>query len=443
MNDTINPKLDVVEGEQIDLHSTMDKPKRIGFVLLFLVFGVFGIWAATAPLDGAARAAGTVTVRSYKKVVQHLEGGIVSDITARDGDFVLSGDTLLTLDATQPKAQLEIANSRFIAMKARESRLIAERDGATVVNYSMELNRNDSRVVDEIQAQEGIFRARMVANQSAKQVLEQKIEQLQSQVTGLKALKTTKEQLTASFSEELADTRVLLSQGFSEKTRLRELERNVANYEGEAADLTATIAATEVQVGEARLQLILQEQEFQKEVVSELGDVQTNLIDVSERINGLEDIVARTIITAPDNGIVNGMQVHTIGGVISSGTPIAEIVPQNEEVVIEATVSPNDIDRVSSGQDATIRFSSFGSSVPTIEGKVLNLSADSMVDESTGVGYYLARVELTPEGLDRLGDLVMVPGMPAEVFINTGSRTFLQYLFKPFSNALARSFNED
>jgi epimerase transport system membrane fusion protein len=275
-------------------------------------------------------------------------------------------------------------------------------------------------------------------------VLEQRIGQLESRAEGLRALKETREALAASYLEELEDTRALLSQGFSDKLRLRELERNYASAQGEAADLTANISSTEIQIGETRLEILQQQREFHNEVVSELSETQTGLKDIRERVIALEDIVRRTVIRAPEEGVVNGMQVHTVGGVIGPGTAIAEIVPQSDELIIEASVSPNDIDSVAGGQEATIRFSAFGrSAVPTIYGNVLGISADRFVNENTGMPYYLARIRVTPEGMEDLGDLTLVPGMPAEVFINTGSRTFLQYLMKPLTNAMARSFREE
>jgi epimerase transport system membrane fusion protein len=426
-----------------NIMTSMEGPKRIGLLVFFLVFGVFGLWSALAPLDGAAYAPGSVTVKSYKKTVQHLEGGIVSEILVRDGDRVQAGDPLLVLDDTQPLAQLEIARSQSIALRVREARLIAERDGLAQVIYPESLSRTDPRVAEEIGAQNAIFAARKSSLENNIEILEQRIEQLESQVVGLQAVKKSKEMLAASFAEELADTQALLSRGFSDKNRLRELERSFASYEGEAAELTSTIASTEVQIGETRLQILQQERELQNEVVNQLSEVQTNLKDVNERIIALEHIVSRTVVRSPEAGIVNGMQVHTIGGVIAPRSPIAEIVPATDELIVQGSVSPNDIDRVSEGQEATIRFSTFGSSVPTITGNVLSLSADAMTDENTGAQYYQARIEVTPDGMEELGDLILMPGMPAEVFINTGSRTFLQYLFKPFSNAMARSFNED
>jgi len=256
-------------------------------------------------------------------------------------------------------------------------------------------------------------------------------------------LRESKDELAQSFSDELQDIQALLDQGFSDKTRLRAIERNYSVTKGEAAEIMATISATEVQIGETRLQILQKDRDFQNEVVTELSDTQTNLNDVTERMVALEDVVNRTVIRAPVAGIVNGMQVHTEGGVIAPGSAIAEIIPQAEELIVEARVSLNDIDRIAEGQDATIRFSSFSGAVPTIFGKVINVSASSIVDRQTGIPYYLARVEVTPEGMAELGALTLVPGMPAEVFIATGARTFLQYSFKPFTNAMARSFIED
>lgn len=421
----------------------MEGPRKIGLCIFFLIFGLFGFWSAFAPLDGAAFAPGTVTVKSYNKVVQHLEGGIVAEILVQDGDVVEAGQPLLELDDTQARTSLEIINSQYVALKMREARLISERDGASEVVYPTALAMSTANAAQEMGAQNQLFEARRDSNEGRMQILEQRVNQLQNQVRGMEALQTTKESLARSFSEELEDTQKLLDQGFSEKTRLREAERSFASFSGEAAELTANIAATRVQIGETELQILQLKSDFHSEVVSELSEVQTSLKDASERRTALQDVVSRTTITAPDAGVVNGMQVHTVGGVISAGSPIAEIVPGNDELVIQASVSPVDIDRVSEGQEARIRFSTFGSRAPTFFGTLISLSADALADESTGASFYLARIELNADSREELGNLVLLPGMPAEVFINTGSRTFLQYLFKPLSNTVARSFNED
>jgi epimerase transport system membrane fusion protein len=304
----------------------------------------------------------------------------------------------------------------------------------------------DKALVDvrqEIDAQNSIFQSQKAALEGSIEVLEQRVEQLQAKMLGLGSLQATKEELAASYAEELDDVRELLSQGFSDKNRLRELERSVASLKGDASELAANISTTEIEIGEARLQIIQTQRQFTTEVVNQLGETQTSIKDSTERINALQDIVSRTVVRAPVAGIVNGMQYHTVRGVVQPGTPIANIVPQSEELIVDAQVSPNDIDRVAVGMDATIRFSAFGSAVPTILGEVINLSADRIIDEQTGMPHYLARIAVTDEGKSNLGDLILLPGMPAEAFINTGSRTFMQYLFKPFSSALARSFIED
>jgi epimerase transport system membrane fusion protein len=320
---------------------------------------------------------------------------------------------------------------------------MAERDGLESVNYPAVLALSDANAQQEVAAQNGMFAARKTANEGRIEILEQRVDQLQNQVMGMEAQRDTKELMASSFAEELADTQSLLAQGFSEKTRLREAERNFASFSGDAAELTANIAATQVQIGETELQILQQRSEFQNEVAAELSEVQTNLKDINERRTALQDVVSRTTITAPDTGIVNGMQVHTIGVVIRPGAPIAEIVPESDELIVEASVNPIDIDRVSEGQEARIRFSTFGSRAPTIFGTLITLSADAIPNEATGGSYYLARVEVNPESMEELGDLALLPGMPAEIYINTGSRTLLQYLFKPLSNAVSRSFNED
>jgi len=433
------------KAEQLKiLDTSVETPKRVGLFIFFLVFGVFGFWAGFAPLDGAARASGVVTVESYTKVIQHLEGGIVGEILVRNGDFVAAGDPLLVLNNTQPLAQLGITSAQFVALKSREARLLAESIGSESISFPEVLMQEEHDANVEMASEGQIFLARKAAREGEVEVLEQREDQLASRVTGLEALRTSKLELANSYSEELVDVRELLEEGFSDKQRLRELERSYSSYNGEAADLTANISSTEMQIGETRLRVLQQNKDFLNEVVNELGEVRTRLKDTEERMVALHDVVRRTSITTPVDGIVSGMQVHTVGGVVRPGVDIAEVVPQSDELIIEANVSPTDIDRVTVGQEATISFSAFSSGlVPNIYGNVIGISANSLIDQTNGASYYLARVEVTPEGMRDMGDLVLVPGMPAEVFINTGTRTFLQYVFKPFTTALSRSFIED
>jgi len=428
----------------IKFDADLNVHKRFGLIVFFLLFGFGGIWATTAPIDGAAIASGQVTVKSYSKVVQHLEGGIIKDIFVEDGAFVEANEPILEIDNTQSSTDLEAQNQRLFSLRALEIRLEAERDGLDNLIYPPSFNSMGRQGEEEMAVQIEIFNARRSANNGSVELLEQRIEQLQSQITGYQGLQASREKLTASYTEELADIRELLSQGFSDKNRVRGLERNISTSEGEVAELTASIASTEVAIGEAKLQILQERKEFHNAVVSELRDVQADINVGVEIAIALEDIVSRTVVRAPDSGIINGLQVHTIAGVIAPGMRILDIVPQEDELIIESRVSPVDIDRVAVGQEATIRFSSFGmGTAPSIYGKVTSVSADSIIDESTGTLHYLARVEVSQESLEGLGDLSLVPGMPADVFIATGSRTFLQYVFKPLTNSIARGLRED
>ena len=430
--------------EAFNPDSSFEGSKRTGLILAFVVFGVFGVWASVAPIEGAAHAVGVVKVKSHTKVVQHLEGGIVSSIQVQNGDMVNAGDVLLILDDTQAQSQLEIVTGRLTASSALEARLIAERDNRDVVQYPATLTATSANAQSEMLAQDQVFNARKTSREGFVAVLGQRISQLNSRLGGLRALDDSKQTLAASYDEELTEVRKLVKQGYADKQRLRELERAHAMLSGESADLKSTIASTQIQIGETRLQIIQQDNEFQTLVVNQLAETQAALKDARERFIALTDIVQRKEIKASAAGIVNSLQVHTDGGVIPPGGTIADIVPQGADLVIEAQISPADIDRVEIGQEATIRFSTFSTtSVPTVFGHVITLSAETLTDPVSGHTYYLARVELTPESLVALDSVILVPGMPAETFINSGSRTLLQYVTKPLANVVSRSLIED
>ena len=432
---------ELVQQNEVDFANA----KRIGQGIAFLVFGVFGLWSVLAPIDGAAHAGGSVTVKSYKKVVQHLEGGIVKEIRAQNGDVVNAGDVILVMDATQPLSQLEIYTSQLLTLTAREARLLTERDSLDAIEFPEQpATTAVSNPSNVIAAEQQIFVTRKATREGRIAVLNQRIDQLESRVVGLLAVSDSKNMLANSYADELSDVRALLEEGFADKLRLRELERAHASMTGEAAELKANIATTQIQIGETKLEILQLENEFQTEVANQLSETQTMLKDARERTAVLTDIVARTEVRAPVAGVVNGMQYHTVGGVISPSSPIAEIVPQRAELIIEAQVSVVDIDRLAVGQVTTIRLPAFNAKdTPTLFGTVLSLSADALQDQSTGATFYLARVELNPESLTGLEGQELVPGMPAEIFIETGSRTFLQYVMKPFSDVKARSLIED
>lgn len=422
--------------------------RRLGFLVVFAVFGGLGTWAAVAPLSSAALAPGVITVENYRKTVQHLEGGIIKTIRVRDGDSVEKDQVLATLDDTQPRAQLEVLRGQYYIAAAREARLIAQRDGLNEVRYPPNLlvHADDPRVDDAIRIQNHTFTVRKTAHDGEISLYRRQIEQLRAKLKGLQAQITSRDRLVKSFRHELEDFEALLKEGYTERQKVRELERNLAQSEGQRGELASELAATELQISETELKILQLEKELQREVAKELGEVQAALFELREKIQSLESTVARTVVKAPEPGMVLGLSVHTLGGVIQPGGKILDIVPQDERLVVEARLSPQDIDRIQLGQMAEVRFTAFKSrDTPKIEGKLMVVSADRLVDEQTQTSYYLARVEITPEGLQDLArqKLDLVPGMPAEVLINTGERTLFEYLTDPFVNTVTRSFIED
>jgi epimerase transport system membrane fusion protein len=410
-----------------------------------LTFGVFGLWAALAPLDSAALAPGIVSVKGSRKNVEHLEGGIVSEIFIKDGDTVEAGQLLIQLDDTQASAQLEIAQGQLYLTLARQARLLAEQSGADrMPDIASPSLQEDPRVTEARAAQEQLFRARREAREGELSVLEQRIEQLASQAKGLENVSAAKRELGDSYVEEINDLKRLLKDGYVDKQRLRELERRQADVRAESAELESQAASLEIKIGETQLQKLQLEKDFQSAVVDELGDVKAELNNLYERIRALEDQVRRTSIRSPIAGEVVGLTVTTIGEVVAPGESLLQVVPGAAELIVEAQVNPIDIDRVNKGQAANIRFTSFKSqTTPVIEGKLFSLSADAITEPNSAYSYYLARVEIPAEERARLEGAELVPGMPVEVLINTGSRTLLQYLTQPVRNALARSMIED
>ena len=436
----------LINNTTVTTLSTNDRPVRnIGAAIVLATFGIFGIWAFFAPMDSSALAPGVVVVKSHRKTVQHLDGGIVAKILTKDGAIVTEGQPLLMLDDAQIKAQLEIARGQNITLAAQVARLRAERDQLNKIDYPEILNdASDPRTTEAKSAENNVFNSQKSSHEGEIAVLNQRISQISSKIHGLQGQIDSKKQLVASYAEEIHDLKELLAEGFADKQRLRELERNHAMQTGEIAQLNAEIATNQMLISETRLQILQVQKQFQEEVAGKLSEAQAQLNDANERVTATKDKLERVVIKAPASGMVLGLAAHTENGVITPGHPILDIVPQDAELVIEAQVSPMDIDRVTVGLQAEVRFSAFKQSkTPKMEGKVINISPDRFVDEKTGNPYYLARVELIPESKKKLGDLQLLPGMPAEVLIKTGERTLFQYLAQPATNFFARSFIED
>ena len=427
-----------------DLPTSDAKTRRLGFGIIFVVFGIFGSWAAFAPLDSASNAPGVVTVQTYRKTVQHLEGGIVKELLVHDGDTVKKGDPLIVLDDSQVGAEYEMNRSQLVAAKATEARLRAERDGNAAIDFGDALEPNTKRGQEAQLSETLVFNARRNSRLGEIAVLQERIGQLNEQIKGLGAMIGTKNSLGKSYTGEIGELSDLLSQGFVDKQRLLDQERKFDMLKSEIADHQSTITKTRLQINETQLQIVQLTKDFNSDVAKQLAETQTKVYDLQERTAAYKDRLSRIVIRAPEDGMVIGMTVHTVGGIVRAATPLLDIVPSVSDLIVEVHVLPVDIDRIGVGKTAKIRFSAFNSATtPEIDGVVTQVSADRLTDERTGAPYYLARLRVTEEGERKLGDRKLVPGMPADALINTGERTMLQYILQPARNAISESMIEE
>nr|WP_283101614.1 HlyD family type I secretion periplasmic adaptor subunit [Halomonas populi] len=443
----VTPQPSAIEGEYSEKLPTSDKGyRRLGMMILLLAFGGFGTWAATASLAVAVVAPGSVSMESFKRTIQHLEGGIVSELLVNDGDYVEAGQPLLVLSDTQARSQLEIARSQYLINRAMEIRLLAEQRGdqAMVVPDEL-LDADNPRVQQVLGVQQSLFTARRQSLISTLESLDEQSNQMREQIEGLQARVQVNSRRIESLRGEAEDFRSLFREGLGDNQRMRELERQVLQYEGENAQHRSDVARLRSQISENQMQKEIRQQEFQKEVGEQLRDAQAQIAEAEERITSLDDQVNRTTIMAPVSGTVVGRQVHTIGAVVRPGDTIMDVVPSGDGFIVEARIPNRDIDNIFRGQHAEIRFSAFNQRLTNIiDGEVVYVSADSFEDEATGSRYYKARVRVTDAGQEDMTEqMQLLSGMPAEVMIRTGERTFASYIAKPVTDMLARAIRED
>lgn len=414
-------------------------------IAALLVIGLGG-WAATANLAGAVIAAGTVVVDSNVKKVQHPTGGVVGEIKVRDGDRVQHGDLLLRLDETLTRANLAVIVSQLNELAVRQSRLRAERDGAEGIGET--LPRPSDYMIDrgiaEIMAGERtLFESRRRARAGQKAQLQERIAQLREEISGVDAQRVAKTRELALVGAELAEVEKLWDKNLMPLSKVTAIRRDAARIEGERAQLTATTAQAKGKITEIELQIIQIDNETRLEVMKDLREAQAKEAELIERRVAAEDQLKRVEIRAPQSGIVHQLSVHTVGGVITQSEPVMLIVPEDETLVIETKVLPQDIDHVHVGQAAFIRFTAFNQrTTPEFQGQVMRVSADLNKDPQTGQAYFIARISLRDAESKKLGSLRLVPGMPAEVHIATGDRTAISYLLKPLTDQFAKAFSE-
>ncbi len=417
--------------------------RALGYLIIAFVFLGFGGWAVLAPLESAARGLGTVQVEGNRKPVQHLEGGIVTEIFVESGDYVEEGQALLKLDDMQLVADQKITEGRLWAKRAAVDRLRSERDGMLTIEFDESLkNQQSERAVTAVDSERALFEARRADRFGEVSVLEQRISQLEQRIQGTDSVLQAKESVAESLRAEIKDLEQLLVDGYVDKQRIRQLERSLAQTLGEMADLRSQISSARVAIEESRLEILQLTKRFISQVVDALTLSQEELFDLQQRLAAISDRVERTTIRSPASGVVLALQPNTFGAVIGSGQEIMAIVPDVAKLIIDVQMSPLDIDRISVGQVAEVRFAVFKDSY-TITGELVKISADSLLDDVTGAPYYEAKVELLEEDLDLLGNYELVPGMPADVLVKTGSRTLLGYLTSPLQRMFENSLIED
>ncbi|HEY7230199.1 MAG TPA: HlyD family type I secretion periplasmic adaptor subunit [Pseudolabrys sp.] len=415
-----------------------------GLIVLLLAGGVGG-WAATTQIAGALIAQGSVVVDSNVKKVQHPTGGVVGKLNVQDGDRVKAGDILVQLDDTITRANLAIVTKGLDELAARKARLEAERDGSETISFPRMLvaHADEAPVAIALANERKLFELRRNARLGQKAQLKQRITQLQDEINGLSAQQQAKAREISLIGKELDGVRELWKNNLVQITRLTALERDGARLEGERAQLVAAVAQTKGKITETELQIIQIDQDLSSEVAKDMREVDAKFGELVERKVAAEDQLKRIDIRAPQDGVVLESKVHTVGGVIPAGDTIMLIVPESDNLQVEAKVNPRDIDQIQVGQSALLRFSAFNlRTTPEINGTITRVAADTTTDQRTGQSYYNTRIAMTKDEIARLGEVKLIPGMPVEAFVQTGERSVMSYLIKPLQDQFMRAFRE-
>ena len=416
-----------------------------GVAVVALLAGGVGGWASTTEFAGAVIASGSVVVDSNIKKVQHLTGGIVGELRVHDGDRVHAGDVVMRLDDTVTRANLAIVKKGLDELVGRKARLESERDGRQTIQFPDEMlaRKSDPDVAHVMESESKLFDLRRSARQGQKAQYRERIDQLKEEARGLVAQQGAKDQELGLIGRELAGVKELWAKNLIQLTRLTALEREQARLQGERGQLVASAAQIKGKIAETELQIIQVDQDLSSDVAKEMREIEAKIGEFVERKVTAEDQLKRIEIRAPQDGTVFQLAVHTVGGVVAAGDAIMLIVPNADNLIVEAKVNPQDIDQLQLGQKAMLRFSAFNQrTTPEIAGAVARISADTTTEQRTGQSYYLVRVAMPPQEVARLGEVKLLPGMPVEAFIQTGERTVLSYLMKPLHDQFMRSFKE-
>jgi HlyD family secretion protein len=434
-----------MEAREIAIRHSVRRHAIGGVVLLVVLLGAIGGWAATTDFSGAVIAQGQLVVETNPKKVQHPTGGVVGELKVREGDRVKAGDIVLKLDDTQLKANLAIATKSIDEMMARQARSQAERDDDAAIMFPSELirRRGERDVAQIVDGEVKLFESRRSTRDAKKTQLKSRLFQLEEEVKGLNSQLTAKDREIVWVKRELEGVRKLWEQNLVQITRLTQLEREAAKIEGDQGALIAQIAQARGRIAELTIQVLQVDEDIRTEAGKELADLRTRLAELFEKRVSAEDQLVRTELRAPRDGVVHQLDVHTVGGVISPGQQTMVIVPDAETLKVEAKVQPQDIDQLSIGQPAVLRFATFNQrTTPELRGVLTLVSADVTQDQRTGLAHYTVRLEIPAEEVARLETATqkLIPGMPVDVFVQTTPRTVLSYLMRPLFEQIARAF---
>jgi HlyD family secretion protein len=416
-----------------------------GLAVVVVLAGGLGGWASTAEISGALIAPGSIVVDSNEKKVQHPTGGVVGEVRVRDGDLVKAGDVLVRLDDTVTKASLAIVTKNLNGLWARAARLEAEQQGADKIKFPPTLleQAGDPDVKAVMASETKLFEVRSTGRIGQKAQMRERIAQLNEEIAGLTAQEVAKSHETDLVNKELVGVEQLYEQHLVQMSRLTTLQRDAARLAGERAQFISSRAQAKGKITETELQIIQVDKDLVSDVSKDLRETNDKIGEFVERKVTAEDQLRRVDIRAPQDGMVLQSTVHTVGGVISAGDAIMMIVPQGDNLSVEAKVNPQDIDQVQIGQRTLLRLSAFNQrTTPELNGVISRVSPDTTTDQRTGQSYYTIRVSMPPEEIARLGDVKLIPGMPVEAFVQTGERTMLTYLVKPLHDQLMRAFRE-
>ncbi|MCX7207251.1 MAG: HlyD family type I secretion periplasmic adaptor subunit [Proteobacteria bacterium] len=419
---------------------------RLGLFILLFGLGGFLLWAALAPLDEGVPTNGVVSVESKRKAIQHLQGGMINKILVKEGAEVAANQPLILLDQTQINAVLSTVQNNYWQTQALADRLNAELNHQSKISFNEKMlqeSNPQAKAIMETQSQ--LLTTRRTALMNEGNILQQTIAGINEQINGLRALEAGRKQQIKLLEKDIAGLRDLVADGFAPRTRLFEMERLFAQVSGEYGEGLSRIEQASRQKGELSLRILQRTQEFNKEVETQYSQIQGDLNRWRNEIKAREEELSRTVLRSPASGHVVGLNVHTVGGIIRPGETLMEIVPENDELVVEIQLPPHLIDKVHPGLLADIRFASLGNkgTAPILEGELTSISADRIVDPH-GNPYFSAKVVVTKKGLAELSreKLAIQPGMSTEVVIKTGERSLLDYLTRPLFNRLAFAFTE-